>query len=156
MQELFRSGQLGDSYTKHPSQLLRTAWSLLLNPLLWKNEGRKIISKKKLTKEAQRNAGSANYIPRKTVLYELPKTTNGKVFEVINSSRCPVSTIENQSLKHLNPKLDWLFQRLRELQVKFNPEKESIWDSPVIHQLENQHSPIWWKRWVRLLVSVRI
>ena len=37
--------------------------------------------------------------------------SDGKMFEVINSSRCPVKTnaIEN-FIKHLNPKLDCLFQ----------------------------------------------
>ena len=59
--------------------------------------------------------------------------SDGKMFEAINSSRCPVKTIEN-FLKHLNPKLDRLFQRPRELRMK-----------PcgiVIHQSENPHSPI--------------
>ena len=57
--------------------------------------------------------------------------SDGKMFEVINSL-CPVKTIEN-FLKHLNPKLDCLFQRPRELSAKFNPEKESVWycNSPV-------------------------
>ena len=52
--------------------------------------------------------------------------SDGKMFEVINSSRSPVKTIEN-FLKHLNPKLDCLLQRPRELSAKFNPEKESVW-----------------------------
>ena len=58
--------------------------------------------------------------------------SDGKMFEAINSSRCPVKTIEN-FLKHLNPKLDCLFQRPRELSGKFKPENETVWycNSPV-------------------------
>ena len=52
--------------------------------------------------------------------------SDGKIFEVINSSRCPVKTIEN-FLRDLNPKLDFLFQRPRELSGKFNPENETVW-----------------------------
>ena len=64
--------------------------------------------------------------------HDLIDEPDGKMFEVINSSRCPVKTIEN-FLKDLNPKLDCLFQRPRELSAKFKPEKESIWycNSPV-------------------------
>ena len=58
--------------------------------------------------------------------------SDGKMFEAINSSRCPVKTIEN-FLKHLNPKLDCLLQWPRELSGIFKPENETVWycNSPV-------------------------
>ena len=51
---------------------------------------------------------------------------DGKMFEVTNSSRYPVKTIGN-FLTDLNPKLDCLFQRPRELSGKSNPENETVW-----------------------------
>lgn len=47
MQELFRSGQLGDSNLKDPSQILRTAWFYLT--LYFGKRGRE--NQRKLTKE---------------------------------------------------------------------------------------------------------
>ena len=61
MQELFTSGQLGDANTNDPSQLLRTAWFYLT--LYFGKRGRE-----KSAKTYQRDAGFANYSPRKTVL----------------------------------------------------------------------------------------
>ena len=142
MQELFRSGQLGDSDTKDPSQLLRTAWFYLT--LYFGKRGRE--NQRKLTKEMlvlqTTPQGRRYYELRRDALLSTKNyqgglndptdESDGKMFEVINSSRCPVKTIEN-FLKHLNPKLDCLFQRPRELSAKFNPEKESVWycNSPV-------------------------
>ena len=142
MQELFRSGQLGDSDTKDPSQLLRTAWFYLT--LYFGKRGRE--NQRKLTKEMlvlqTTPQGRRYYELRRDALLSTKNLqgglndptdeSDGKMFEVINSSRCPVKTIEN-FLKHLNPKLDCLFQRPRELSAKFNPEKESVWycNSPV-------------------------
>ena len=142
MQELFRSGQLGDSNTKDPSQPLRTAWFYLT--LYFGKRGRE--NQRKLTKEML----VLQTTPQGRRYYELGRDalfstknhqgglndptdkSDGKMFEVINSSHCPVKTIEN-FLKHLNPKLDCLFQRPRELLAKCNPEKESVWycNSPV-------------------------
>ena len=58
--------------------------------------------------------------------------SDGKMFEVINSNPCPMKSIGN-FLKHLNPKLDCMFQWLRELSGKFNTENETLWycNSPV-------------------------
>ena len=142
MQELFRSGQLGDSNTKDPSQLLRTAWFYLT--LYFGKGGRE--NQRKLTKEIL----VLQTTPQERRYYEIRRNalistknhqgglkdstdeSDGKMFEVINSGRCPVKTIEN-FLKHLNPNLDCLFQRPREQSAKFNPEKESVWycNSPV-------------------------
>ena len=59
-------------------------------------------------------------------LHDSTDESDGIMFEVISFSRCPVKTIEN-STKHLNPKLDCLFQRTKELSGKFNPENETVW-----------------------------
>ena len=142
MQVFFRSGQLGASNTKDPSQLLRTAWFYLT--LYFGKRGRE--NQRKLTKEMlvlqTTPQGRRYYELRRDALISTKNhqgglndptdESDGKMFEVINSSRCPVKTIEN-FLKHLNSKPDCLFQRPRELSAKFNPEKESIWycNSPV-------------------------
>ena len=142
MQELFRSRQRGDLNTKDPSQLLQTAWfylTLYFGKQRWENQ-------RKLTKEIlvlqTTPQGRRYYELSRDALFSIKNhqgglndptdKSDGKRFEVINSSRCPVKTIEN-FLKHLNPKLDCLFQRPRKLSAKFNPDKESIWycNSPV-------------------------
>ena len=142
MQELFASGQLGDANTKDPSQLLRTAWFYLT--LYFGKRGRE--NQRKLTKEMlvlqSTPKGRRYYEFRRDALMSTKNhqgglndstdESDGKMFEAINSSRCPVKTIEN-FIKHLNPKLDCLFQRPRELSGKFNPENETVWycNSPV-------------------------
>ena len=114
MQELFRSGQLGDSNTKDPSQLLRTAWFYLT--LYFGKRGQE--NQRKLTKEMlvlqTTPQGRRYYELRRDALLSTKNhqgglndptdESDGKMFEVINSSRCHVKTIENL-LKHLNPKL---------------------------------------------------
>lgn len=48
------------------------------------------------------------------------------MFEVPGSPRCPVQTVENY-ISHLNPKMDFLFQRPRVVSNKFNPEADMVW-----------------------------
>ena len=57
---------------------------------------------------------------------------DGKMFEVRGSPRCPVETMQN-FLSHLNPALDCLFQRPRDISPSFKPEDERVWycNSPV-------------------------
>ena len=84
--------------------------------------------------------------------------SDGNMLEVINSSRCPVKTTEN-FLKHLNPKLNCLFQRPRERSAKFNPEQESIWycNSPVGEStLANMMKTMCGRYDMRQLVSLQI
>ena len=142
MQELFRSGQLGDFNTKDPSQLLRIAWfCLTLHFGKQKRENQRKLTKELLVLQTTPQGRRYYELQRDAListknhqggLNDPTDESDGKMFAVINSSRCPVKTIENV-LKHLNPKLDCLFQRQRELSAKFNPEKESIWycNSPV-------------------------
>ena len=51
---------------------------------------------------------------------------DAKMFEVRGSPRCPVQTMQN-FLSHLNPGLDCLFQRPRDVSPSFKPEGESVW-----------------------------
>ena len=143
MQELFTSSQLGDANTEDPSQLLQTAWFYLT--LYFGKRGRE--NQRNLTKEMlvmqTTPQGRRYYEFRRNALMstktyqgglnDSTEESDGKMFEVINSSRSPVKTIKN-FIKHLNPKLDCLFQRPRELRMK-----------PcgiVIHQSVNPHLPI--------------
>ena len=51
--------------------------------------------------------------------------SDGKIFAVPESAKCPVKTIKNH-LSHLNPKLDSLFQRPREAR-RFKPGEGKAW-----------------------------
>ena len=61
-----------------------------------------------------------------------PDESDGKMFEVPDSKRCSVKTLKS-FLKHLNPNLQALFQRPREVSTKFQPQKDEVWycNSPV-------------------------
>ena len=65
-------------------------------------------------------------------LIDNPDESDGKMFEVPDSKRCPVKTLES-FLKHLNPNLQALFQRPREVSTKFQQQKDEVWycNSPV-------------------------
>ena len=128
---MFTSGQLGEANSKDPLQLLRTAWLYLT--LYFENRGRENPSK--LTKEMlvlQTTPQGRRYCElRRDALMSTKNhqrglnhsrdESNGKIFELINFSRCPVTTFKN-FLWHLNLKLDCLFKRPRELSEKFKPE----------------------------------
>jgi len=60
-------------------------------------------------------------------LTDNPDESHGKTFEVNTSKRCPVNTLES-FLKHLNPNLQALFQRPREVSTKFQPQKDELWN----------------------------
>ena len=52
--------------------------------------------------------------------------SDGKMFEVKGSSRCPFQSVENY-LRHLHPELSCLFQRLRAISATFDPLKDDVW-----------------------------
>ena len=142
MQESISSSQLGDTNTKDPSQLMRMAWFYVT--LYFGKRGRE--NQRKLTTEMlvlQTTPQGRRYYKfrrdsltstksHQGQLYDSTDKSNGKMFGVINSSRCPVKTVEN-FFKPLNPKLDCLFQWQRELSAIFNPENETVWfcNSPI-------------------------
>ena len=49
-----------------------------------------------------------------------------KIFSTPGSKKCPVQTIKAY-LSHLNPEVDALFQRPKDISIRFNPGKESVW-----------------------------
>ena len=51
---------------------------------------------------------------------------DGKIFSSPGSKRCSVQTIKAY-IFHLNPEVDALFQRPKDICVRFSPEKDSVW-----------------------------
>ena len=51
---------------------------------------------------------------------------DGKIFASPNSSRCLLQTIKGY-LCHLHPEVDALFQRPKDVSLRFDPEKDKIW-----------------------------
>ena len=48
---------------------------------------------------------------------------DGKISSSPNSSRCPLQTY----ICHLHPEVDALFQRPKDISLRFDPEKDKIW-----------------------------
>ena len=65
-------------------------------------------------------------------LHDSNDASDGKMFAVPNSLRCPVKTAQNY-LNHLNPELEIFFQRPREASSKFQAQKDQVWfcNSPI-------------------------
>ncbi|XP_044165281.1 uncharacterized protein KIAA1958-like [Acropora millepora] len=140
VQQLFKTGQLGECDTQDPAQLLRTTWFYIT--LYFGKRGRE--NQRKLTKEML----SLQSTPEGRQFYELKNLlgsknhqgglhdnndeSDGKMFAVPNSLRCPVKTVQNY-LYHLNPELEILFQRPREASSKFQAKKDQVWfcNSPI-------------------------
>ena len=130
LQQLYETGQLGQWDTLDPSQLLRTAWSYIT--FYFGKKGRE--NQRKLTSDilvlrstpqGRRYYEFCSLFASKNHqggLTDKPDESDGKMFEVPNSKRCPVKTLEI-FFKHLNPNLQALFQRPREVSTKFQPQK---------------------------------
>ena len=123
-----------------PSQPLRTAWFYIA--FYFGKRGRE--NQRKLTSdmlvlrstpqgrryyEFRSNFASKNH--QGGLTYN-PDESDGKMFEVPNSKRCPVKTLES-FLKHLNPNLQALSFNDQEVSTKFQPQKDEVWhcNSPV-------------------------
>ena len=131
LQKLFEAQQLGEATTTSPAQLLRTAWFYIT--LYFSKRGRE--NQRKLDKEMlvlrQTPEGRRYYELRAVLstknhqggLHDNADESNGKMFEVKDSSRCPVQTMENY-LRNLNLQLNCLFQRPRVISAKFNPMQD--------------------------------
>ncbi|PFX19719.1 hypothetical protein AWC38_SpisGene15848 [Stylophora pistillata] len=125
VEKLFQSGELGPADTKDPAQLQRTAWFYLC--IYFGRRGRENQRDMKPAMLALRataqgeeyyelNREFPGSLPTKTHQGGLSDTedqSDGKIFAVPESAKCPVKTIKNY-LSHLNPMLDCLFQRPRE------------------------------------------
>ena len=117
-EHLFRSEQLGSCDSPDPAQLLRTSWFYIT--LYFGKRGRenqtKLIREMLVLRstpqgrkyyELRNVLGSKNH---QGGLYDNNDESDGKIFEVPHSPRCPVKTVQNY-LNHLNPELEVLFQR---------------------------------------------
>ena len=121
VEQLFRTGQLGECDTQDPAQLLRTTWFYIT--LYFGKRGRE--NQRKLTKEMlllQSTPQGRQYYELRNLLgsknhqgglHDSNDESDGKMFAFPNSPRCPVKT-EPDYLNHLNPELEVLFQRPRE------------------------------------------
>ena len=134
LQKLYESQQLGEATTTNPTQLLRTAWFYVT--LYFGKRGRE--SQRKLEKQMlclrQTPEGRRYYELRAVLstknhqggLRDNANESDGKMFEVKGSSRCPVQSVENY-LRHLHPELSCLFQRPRAISATFDPLKDDVW-----------------------------
>lgn len=136
---LFERQQLGPADAKCPSQLLRTSWFYIT--LYFGKRGRE--NQRQMTKtmlalrrtplgkryyELQRQLPGAVLATKNHQggLNDEEDESDGKMFEVPGSPRCPVQTVENY-ISHLNPEMEFLFQRPRVVSSKFNPEADTVW-----------------------------
>ena len=135
LQKLYESQQLGEATTTNPTQLLRTAWFYVT--LYFGKRGRE--SQRKLKNKCcafdkLRREGRRYYELRAVLstrnhqgwLHDNADESDGKMFEVKGSSRCPVQTTENY-LRQLHPELSCLFQRPRAISATFDPLKDDVW-----------------------------
>ena len=142
LEKLFESGQLGNSDSKNPRQLMQTAWFYVM--LYFGKRGRENMSKlsKKMVVLRSTPQGRRYFELRREALVSTKNhqgglddnidEADGKMFEVSDSPRCPVKTLESL-LKHLHPNLDTVFQRPREICAKFNVQNDEVWyyNSPI-------------------------
>ena len=140
VEQLFRTGQLGECHTQDHAQLLRTTWFYIT--LYFGKRGRE--NQRKLTKEMlslQSTPQGRQYYELRNLLgskihlgglHDSNDESDGEMFAVPNSLRCPVKTVQNY-LNHLNTELEILFQRPREASYKFQAQRDQVWfsNSPI-------------------------
>ena len=139
IQQLYNENQLGPADSQNPAQLLHTTWFYI--SLFFGNRGRenqRLINRDMLILretplgrryfELNRDTPGAVLATKNHQggLHDADDESDGKMFEVKDSPRCPVKTVENY-LSHLNPQLECLFQRPREVTSKFNPQEDPVW-----------------------------
>ena len=137
IQKLFETGELASAETKNPSALLQTTWvSLYFGKRGRENQS---LVKKSMLRLAVTASGEEYFELNKEEPGAVLSTKNhkggldgsedhadGKIFSSPGSKRCPVQTIKAY-LCHLNPEVDALFQRPKDLSVRFSPEKNIVW-----------------------------
>ena len=139
VQKLFEARELASAETRNPRLLLQTTWFYI--SLYFGNRGRENQSamKKSMLRLAVTPSGEEYFELNKDEPGAVLSTKNhtggldgtedhadGKIFASPNSSRCPLQTIKAY-LCHLHPEVDALFQRPKEISLRFDPEKEKIW-----------------------------
>lgn len=140
IQKLYDVGELADADTRDPRALLQTAW-FIVSIYFGKRGGENQSSLKKAMLrlvpaangeeffELNRNEPGAVLASKNHTggLDSSDDPSDGKIFPQANSRRCPVEVLKVY-LSHLNPNLDALFQKPKDLgSAKFNPAKENIW-----------------------------
>ena len=138
IQQLFESGELGSADSKDPAQLMKTAWLYIC--LFFGKRGREnqwalrpnmlILRKTPQGQEHyQLNREMPGVLPADKNhpggLTDPKDESDGKLFAVGGSPRCPVQTVKAY-LSHLNPVLDMLFQKPRYHCSSFNSDKEPV------------------------------
>lgn len=137
--KLYEAGELGQSNTRNPRVLLQTAWFYI--SLYFGRRGREnqATMKKSVLRLVQTASGEEYFELNKaepgTVLTSKNHTgglhgtedhSDGKIFTLANSLKCPVKTIK-AFLSHLNPESEALFQRPKEVSTKFHPTEDVVW-----------------------------
>lgn len=139
IQKLFEAGELASAETRNPRALLQTTWFYV--SLYFGKRGREnqSLMKKSMLRLAVTASGEEYFELNKEEPGTVLSTKNhsggldgsedhadGKIFSTPGSTKCPVQTIKVY-LSHLNPEVDALFQRPKDLSVRFNPRKDNVW-----------------------------
>ena len=135
VQKLFEAGQLASAETRNPRLLLQTTWFYI--SLYFGKRGRENQSamKKSMLRLAVTPSGEEYFELNKDEPGAVLSTKNhrggldgtedhadGKIFASPNSSRCPLQTIKAYFC-HLHPEVDALFQRPKDISLRFAQEK---------------------------------
>ena len=139
VQLLFEKGELMSAETSDPRALMQTVW--FYTSLYFGKRGRENqrAMKKTMLRLCVTGAGEEYFELNKdqpgTMLSSKNHTgglegteghSDGKIFAISSSPRCPVKTIKSY-LSHLNPDNDALFQRPRSPSAKFDPNETKVW-----------------------------
>ncbi|CAH3176305.1 unnamed protein product [Porites lobata] len=139
VQKLFEAGELACAETKNPLALLQTTWFYVSLYLGKRGRENQSSMKKSMLRLPVTATGEEFFELNKAEPGAVLSTKNhmggidgsedygdGKIFSCPGSKRCPVKTIKAY-LSHLNPEVDALFQRPKDVSVRFSPEEDSIW-----------------------------
>ena len=114
LQQLYETGQLGEWDTMDLSQLLHTAWFYIT--FYFRKRGRE--NQRKLTSDM-------------LLLQSTPQGRRYYEFRSHFASKNHRGGLTDNNLetflKHLNPNMQALFQRPREVSTKFQPQKDDVW-----------------------------
>ncbi|CAB4029670.1 hypothetical protein AWC38_SpisGene10896 [Paramuricea clavata] len=139
VQLLFEKGELACAETRDPRCLMQTVWFYI--SLYFGKRGRENqrAMKKSMLRLCTTGTGEEYFELNKdepgTMLSSKNHTgglegtedhSDGKVFALTKSPRCPVNTIKAY-LSHLNPDIDVLFQRPRHPSSRFNRNEAIVW-----------------------------
>ena len=138
IQTLYEKGQLGDATTQDPRVLLQTSWffiSLYFGKRGRENQSAMKKSMLRLMKNTDGEYFELNKSEPGTVLTSKNHTgglegtedhSDGKIFSQPGSARCPVQ-VNKTFLSYLNPDINALFQRPKEVSREFNPKSCIVW-----------------------------